>query len=362
MDEQLSFSGCMRHPNQAEVRMSECDDEYWVDLVQDEDLLGGAFLVTRYYAMTLTDCVAPLEVGSRIVLRMVGGTGTDVPGEIVDLRPDVGLALISVIAHPSQCLPTPRMDHATKGDDWRAPYTPPRVRRPLRGTVDDVVHDHPEHGPCRIAIHLATDTPVHNHAAFGGGPVERILDEPERSPLVGVLMSPASPRFSHSPPQGVVATSIDSAMEAFPGLSALGLATSLIAGESPSCPPDTALVPAHSAAPAPLAREETASETGAHAGVHLEPPPERGQGDSNGAVLDISPTAGLSWSPQEIRDPVLSALCARTEDYLRFLHHLSESELVESLDLEPLRVRSVGDLTDALRALQLSAGDEGGEA
>ncbi|QOV33308.1 hypothetical protein IM697_24055 [Streptomyces ferrugineus] len=360
MDEQLSFSGRSRHPNQPEVRMSESDDEYWVDLVQDDDLLGGAFLVTRYYAMTLTDCVASLEVGDPVVLRMVDEAGTDVRGEIVDLQPEAGLALISVIAHPGQCLPTPRMDHATKGDDWRAPYTPPRVRRPLRGTVDDVVHDHPQEGPCRIAIHLATDTRVRNHAAFGGGPVERIIDETEGAPLVGVLMSPASPRFSHSPPHGVIATSIDSAMEAFPGLSALGLATSLIAGESPSCPPDTALVPAHSAA---LAQKETVPETAVHTGMHLEPPPEHREGDSNAAVLDISPTAELStWSPQEIRDPVLNALCARTEDYLRFLDHLSDTELVESLDLDPFRVRSVGDLTDALRALQLPAGDEGGEA
>ncbi|MFF3891284.1 hypothetical protein [Streptomyces sp. NPDC001914] len=343
--------------------MNESDDEYWVDLVQDDDVLGGAFLFTRYYAMTLTDCIASLDVGARLVLRMVDQSGDEVRGEIVDLRPEVGLALISVIAHPSRHLPSPRMDHATKGDDWHAPYTPPRVRRLLQGTVDDIVHDHPQDGPCRTAIHLATDTPVRDHAAFGGGPVERTTDETERSPLVGVLMSPASPRFSHNPPHGLIATSIDSAMETFPGLSALGLATSLIAGEPPSCPPDTALVPAHSTVVPELAQEETAHENAAHAGMRIPPPPELGEGDSETPLLDISPTEELtSWSPEEIKDPVLNALCTRTEDYLRFLDHLGDAELIESLDLAAFRVRSVSDLTDALRTLQLPAGDEGGEA
>ncbi|MFE9023736.1 hypothetical protein ACFYNL_34905 [Streptomyces sp. NPDC007808] len=343
--------------------MSESDDEYWVDLYGDDDLLGAAFFVTRYYAMTLTDCVADLEPGARVTLRMVDERSDDVHGEVVDVQVDAGLALISVIARPSQVLPTPRMDHATKGDDWRAPYTPPRVRRPLQGTVDDVVHDHSPHSPCRVAIHLATDSPVRNHATFGGGPVERITEEAEESPLVGVLMSPDFPRFSPSPPHSMIATSIDSAMEAFPGLSALGLATSLLAGERQSCAHDTATVPVHATEVPALAQEGRAPEASVHAGAHLQSPPEHGQGDFSTSMLDISPTADLpAWSPQEIRDPVLNALCAQTEDYLRFLAYLGETKLVDPLDLTAFGVRSVDDLTDALRTLRSAAEDKGGEA
>ncbi|MGW7609583.1 hypothetical protein ACWGKW_20345 [Streptomyces sp. NPDC054766] len=343
--------------------MSESDDEYWVDLFQGDDLLGGAFFVTRHYAMTLTECVAPLESGARIELRMVDERSDGLlHGEIVDVRPEAGLALISVIAHPGRCIPIPRMDHVTKGDDWRAPYLPPRVRRQLRGTVDDIVHDHPQDGPCRIAIHLAADAPVRNHAAYGGGPVERITGEEEPSPLVGVLMSPASPLFSHSAPHDVVATSIDSAMQTFPGLSAMELATSLITGEAASCRQDTALVPAHGA-PLPQPSRESVSETAVHAGAHLSPPPEHGERDSGASVLEISPTADPSaWSPDEIRDPVLHALCTQAEDYLRFLDYLGDSNLVDPLDLTAFRVRLVGDLTNALRALQAPVDGEGGEA
>ncbi|MEV7004369.1 hypothetical protein AB0N62_43145 [Streptomyces sp. NPDC093982] len=343
--------------------MSESDDEYWVDLYRNDDLLGAAFFVTRYYAMTLTDCIAALEPGTRIILRMVDERSDDVHGEIVDVQPAAGLALISVIARPSQVLPTPRMDHATKGDDWLAPYTPPRVRRPLQGTVDDVVHDHAPDNPCRVAIHLATDTPVRNSAAFGGGPVERITEEADQSPLVGVLMSPASPPFSLSPPNGVVATSIDSAMEAFPGLSAMGLARSLIAGTHPACEDDAASALVHAHDVPARAQEERAPETGVHAGAHLPLPLEHSPGDFSTALLDISPTADIpAWSPQEIRDPVLNALCAQTEDYLRFLVYLGDSKLVDPLDLTAFVVRSVGDLTDALRALRSPAEEKGGEA
>lgn len=342
--------------------MSESDDEYWVDLIQDDELLGAAFFVTRHYAMTLTDCVAPLEPGTRITLRMVDERRDDVHGEVVDVRLDAGLALISVIARPSHVLPTPRMDHATKGDDWRAPYTPPRVRRPLQGTVDDVVHDHPPHNPCRIAIHLATDTPHRNYAAFGGGPVERVTDEAELSPLVGVLMSPGSPPFSPSPPNGLVATSIDSAMEAFPGLSAIGLARSLITGDHPSCDDDSRSATVRADLPA-LAHDERAPDTAVHAGALLQSLPEHRQGDFSTTMLDISPTADLPvWSPQEIRDPVLKTLCAQTEDFLRFLAYLGESKLVDPLDLTAFGVRSVGDLSDALRELRSPAADKGGEA
>lgn len=343
--------------------MSESDDEYWVDLFKDDDLLGAAFFVTRYYVMTLTDCIASLESGARITLRMVDELRDDVHGEVVDVRPEAGLALISVSARPSQVLPMPRMDHAIKGDDWRAPYTPPRVRRPLQGTVDDVVHDHPPDNPCRIAIHLATDTPVRNYAAFGGGPVERTTSEAEQSPLVGVLMSPDSPPFSLSPPNGVIATSIDSAMEAFPGLSALGLATSLIAGQRPPCEHDSASAPVHTPDLPAQTQEERAHETVVHAGAHLQVPPEHSSGDFGAPLLDISPTADLAaWSPQEIRDPVLHALCAQTEDYLRFLAYLGDSKLVDPLDLTAFGVRSVRDLTEALRTLRSPADDKGGEA
>ncbi|MCX5009216.1 hypothetical protein OHB05_42640 [Streptomyces sp. NBC_00638] len=334
--------------------MSESDDEYWVDLFQDDDLLGGAFFVTRHYAMTLTDCVAALATGARIELRMVDEQSDGLHGEIVDVQPESGLALISVIAHPGQCIPIPRMDHVTKGDDWRAPYLPPRVRRQLRGTVDDIVHDHPQDGPCRTAIHLAADAPVRNHAAYGGGPVERITTETEPSPLVGVLMSPTSPPFSHSAPHDVVATSIDSALEAFPGLSAMKLATSLITGESASRHTDIALVPAH---------EESASETVVHAGAHLSLTPEHGERDSGTAVLEISPTAEPSaWSPDEIRNPVLHALCTEAEDFLRFLDYLGDSNLVDPLDLDAFRVQRVDDLTKAMRALQTPVDGEGGKA
>ncbi|MFD5633613.1 hypothetical protein ACFWJM_05635 [Streptomyces sp. NPDC127077] len=338
--------------------MSESDDEYWVDLFKDDDLLGGAFFVTRHYAMTLTDCVASLSTGARIELRMVDERD-GLPGEIVGVQPESGLALISVITHPGQCIPIPRMDHVTKGDDWRAPYVPPRVRRQLRGTVDDIVHDHPQDGPCRTAIHLAADEPVRNHAAYGGGPVERIITEAEPSPLVGVLMSPTSPPFSHSAPHDVVATSIDSAMEAFPGLSAMKLASSLITGESASCHTDSAVIPA---LPKP-AHEESVSDAVVHAGAHLSPTPEHGEGDFGTAVLEISPTTEPSaWSPDRIRDPILQALCTQTEDYLRFLYHLVESRLIDPLDLAPFQVRQVDDLTNALRALQTPVDGEGGKA
>jgi hypothetical protein len=337
------------------------DDEYWVDLCWDDDVLGGAFFVTRYYAMTLAECLSSLEVGARIVLRMVDELRDDVEGVVVDLQPEAGLALISVIARPSQVLPTPRMDHATKGDDWLAPYTPPRVRRKLRGTVDDVVHDHPQDGPCRVSIHLVTDEPAKDYAAFGGGPVERVTEEAEQPPLVGVLMSPTSPRHSLGPPNGVVATSIDSAMEVFPGLSAQGLARSLIADEPAPPHHDASMLSAHDPTSADLSAG--ASDAGLHAGAHHPSASEHHDRDSNTAVLDISPTVDVSaWSPDMIRDPVLSTLCTQTEDYLRFLNHLGETDLVDPLDLPAFRVQSVDGLTEALRAHQSLAGDKGGEA
>lgn len=338
------------------------EDEYWVDLCQHNAVLGGGFFITRFFVMTLIECVQSLDNGSTLVLELAGEEPVELEGRVVDLQPEAGLALILVVARPSQVLPTPRMDHVVKGDDWLAPYTPPRVRRPLHGTVDDVVHDHAQDAPCRTTLQLVLDGPAKDYSAFGGGPVERVTADTEQT-LVGVLMGPSSPRWSGpSAADGVIATAIDSAMEAFPGLSALSLAQWLTGSPLPADPSAAAPSP-EEAVVLPAAGVGQAHSAQARAGTHHQTPPVCSDGDSSTATLDISPKAeAAAWSPQDIRDPVVAQLCARTEDSLKFLDHLGDSRLVDRLDLDAFRLRLLDDLTEALRAHGSLSGDKGGEA
>ncbi len=356
--EQLRFPAHGRpYANGPEGLMNE--DEYWVDLCQHDAVLGGGFFITRFFVMTLLECVQSLDGGSTLVLELAGEEPVELEGRVVDLQPEAGLALILVVAPPSQVLPTPRMDHVVKGDDWLAPYTPPRVRRPLRGTVDGVVHDHAQDAPCRTTLQLVLDGPAKDYSAFGGGPVERATEDTEQT-LVGVLMGSGSPRSAApSAPDGMIATAIDSAMEAFPGLSALSLAQWLTGTGLPPAHPATA-APSEEAVVVPGAGQAHGAQT--RAGTHPQSSPVCTDGGSSTATLDISPKAEVTpWSPQDIRDPAVAQLCARTEDSLKFLDHLGDSGLVDPLDLDAFRLRLLDDLTEALGAHGSLGGDKGGE-
>ncbi|MFC1408192.1 hypothetical protein ACEZCY_02730 [Streptacidiphilus sp. N1-12] len=205
------------------------NDEYWVVVCRGETVLGGGVLLTRHHALTADPYQRGLPAEENSV-RLFTANGDRLYGTVIEANPTMGLALVSVAAHPRQDLATPRMDHAVKGDEWQAPYRPSQLVRRLSGTVDAVTHE-PGDGSERphTTIQLTCDRIPDQYTGYRGGPVERRTHGTVPA-LVGILTSPeaASSAVAPGAPDTLTAGAIDSAMDVFEGLSAYTLAQWLV--------------------------------------------------------------------------------------------------------------------------------------
>ncbi|GAB2920010.1 hypothetical protein [Streptomyces heilongjiangensis] len=198
---------------------------------RDGALLGGGFFVTRYFALTATACLSGAAPGDPVELHTA--MGSPLRGVVVEVASGLGLALVGVIPDAAVDYAIPQLDHAVKGDRWKAPYRPGPTKVLLSGTVDDVTEGA---GNGVSVIELTSDQGPGDYTPYAGGPVERRA-EGQRSMVMGMLLEP---EFAGSLRDGaeelLAAAAIDSVIEAFEGLAAEHLVRGL-RGETPPADP-----------------------------------------------------------------------------------------------------------------------------
>jgi hypothetical protein len=306
-------------------------DEYWVVVCRDQDVLGGGVLLTRHHVLTINLHLRGLPEHESSV-DLYTASGLRLAGTILETDDNAGLMLLSVAVRPAQDLATPQMDHASKGDEWFAPYRPSQLVPHLRGTVDSIAEDSSDGAPVREAedagashrlrtIQLSSDVMTDCGADYEGGPVERRTSGSAPA-LVGVLVPRESVEESPGSPAGsFTAGAIDSAMDGFDKLSALVLAQWLV-------------------------RDVQADNAAASGSEHLAP------GEAGGGAL----SGGVGVAE---RTDLLYARFDLAEESLRRIGAWERDALIDPLDATPYRVAIVGEIAEAV--IEELGRREGGE-
>ncbi|MFE0258145.1 hypothetical protein [Streptomyces sp. NPDC059010] len=321
-------------------------EEYWVAITREGAPPGGGFLMTRYFALTATACLPGLEAGDAVQLHTA--LGLPLKAQVIEVAEDVGLALLSLQPSPQTDYPTPQADHAVRGEAWYAPYRPGPTVALLTGTVDDVAARQRRDGNgCAVSvIELSSDRHPHGYeyGVYAGGPVERLTEDRETGPVLGILLEPEiAGRLRDSAEHRLAAGAIDSVMEVFPELTARNLLERLgargrtrrvapVPGTADACRAEQSSgIDVLRAEPSPGAELPRAEQSSGVDVLQAESPPWSGTLPEQDARV-----------PEEVKRRIDT-----TWYVLRHVKAMADEGIVDPRDLPPLTVRMLNDIVDA---------------
>jgi hypothetical protein len=302
-------------------------EECWVAISHEGALLGGGFLMTRYFALTATGCLAGLGPGDLVQLHTARGVPLN--ARVVEVAEDVGLALLGLQPPSGADYPTPQADHAVKGDAWYAPYRPGPTVALLTGTVDDVARERHGGDGCAVSvIELSSDQPLLEYGIYAGGPVERRTDGHDTA-VLGIILEPeVAGRLRDSGDHRLAAGAIGSVLEVFPELTPRNLLERLGVGSGPRPDPPLRPDPLPEPEPAPSIDIRPAEPSVVCGPSRPEPPG----------------WSGTIPEPDGLVPPEVVRQVATAWYVLGNAKAMADAGIVDPRDLPPLTVRMLNDI------------------
>ena len=203
--------------------------------------------------------------------------------------------------------------------------------------MDDVAARQRRDGSvCAVSvIELSSDRHPHEYeyGVYAGGPVERLTEDRETGPVLGILLEPEiAGRLRDSCEHRLAAGAIDSVMEVFPELTARNLLERLGArGRTRRVTPIPGTTDARRAEPSPGADPPRAEQSSGVDVLQAESPPWSGTLPEHDARV-----------PEGVKRRIDT-----TWYVLRQVKAMADEGIVDPRDLPPLTVRMLNDIVDA---------------
>lgn len=166
-------------------------------LEHNQGIRGGAFLLTRRFALTASHCLPPrgqqtaVGDGDEDVLHLTATDGAfGLSATVAEIVGDLALLDIADFAlNPAVGPHIPINLAPQKGDSWSAPYRPTVAHPELSGTISNP--DLPfqcADGSNFPVLQLTPVTGLKDHSGYSGGPVLSGLQAETAGDLAGILI------------------------------------------------------------------------------------------------------------------------------------------------------------------------------
>ncbi|MDG4827321.1 hypothetical protein O7635_36210 [Asanoa sp. WMMD1127] len=162
------------------------DDEYVVQLRNEEKTLGAAFFVTARFLLTAAHVLHPLPRDQTTV--EIVHSGVRLQGRIAQRTSRFDVALIELVDdRPGRVRPPPA-GRCRPREDWCSPYRPDVGEPALTGSVEAVdIAYQCEEGEVMRALQLVSRLDLGDFSGYSGAPVERVVTD-ARPTLAGLLL------------------------------------------------------------------------------------------------------------------------------------------------------------------------------
>jgi hypothetical protein len=167
---------------------------YWFSIIHADVSHGGAFLISRKYALTATHCLPKgYRTASESIdpsrVKLVSENGTELYAIVSETDGD--LTLLEVVAFRKHTVipPTIRQELVEKDSPWEAPYRPSPHHPTLTGVVGNPdLKFQSADGSIVSVIQLTVSEEIGDHSGYSGGPVLGKTSRTDPVAIIGILI------------------------------------------------------------------------------------------------------------------------------------------------------------------------------
>ena len=167
---------------------------YWFSIVYGDASCGGAFLISRKYALTATHCLpkgflAESESAEPSRVRLISESGLALVATVSETDGDLALLEIAAFRNHDIVAPQIHWEPVEKESSWEAPYRPSVQHPTLTGVVGNPdLNFQCADGTLISAIQLTVSEEIGDHSGYSGGPVVRKSSPQDPVAILGVLL------------------------------------------------------------------------------------------------------------------------------------------------------------------------------